>query len=115
MSFDRSAENIDRLFGFYRIALYAMVDREYFQQIGFYDTVQRLLMAREFHLRGKKEEWMKEAMEHKGRWELAAGRTDESDFRNDNSWYYTFWNRRGAEGNADKVAEILSELRSHYK
>lgn len=115
LSMDRSAAGIRSLYDLWGDAWYALFSRDLFRSLHLNETVDRLILAREWNDKGDPKGFQAAINNLRGGPESQSYFTSEPGYYWDNSWYYTFWNRRKSEQNEDVVLEILREVQKHYK
>lgn len=111
-TFERSPRKISALYKRFRDVFFESVDEKLYTALKMDVTVDTLLEGYDFFRQGKKREF--EEMITK---RLFGGCDDPflpAVSAYNCSWYYTFWQRRESEHNADTVASILKEVQLHY-
>jgi hypothetical protein len=114
----RSTENLQRLFNLFKTPFFLIVSKEMYEDLKIKNSVNSLLVGREYFLKKDKEGLIsKLEEEHFGKPKYANSENSPARVvgRGNWSWYYTFWDRRASEGNEEIVYSILKEIKNNYQ
>lgn len=131
--FDRSSENLQKLFKEYEFVIYELVDKKIYQQLGLEEVIDDLLfsyrylkendMDKIFHNLNKMSSSGRHFFWYENQFPISNQEPKEGEIAEIvgkpkhlylKQWRYSFWYRRYLEGNIEVVYSILLKVKKHY-